>query len=282
MDLKKVDLYEACAKDRPDGATGYLQCYIQRTPFEMQVLRARPAVVILPGGGYGSLAEREGEPVAFPFMKAGYQAFVLTYSYAPVRFPASLREVAMAIRYIRENAKELEVDPEKIAVIGFSAGGHLCGTIGTMYDAPELADIGTPQQLRPNAIGLCYPVTVAYEPTHMESFYNLCGEDNALIHRLSMDQLVRKDMPPTFLWHCRDDGCVPVRGSLILARRLDEVGADFAAHFYRRTGHGISTCDTQVYTPSRLPEFSNDTRRWMDSMIDFFTEVGLTVGDVPR
>ena len=282
MELKKIDLYEACGKDRPYGVTGYMQCYIQRTSWELQTNRRRPAVVLLPGGGYASLAEREGEPIAFPFLKAGYQAFVVTYSYAPVRFPTSLREVAMAIRYIRENAAQLEVASDKIAVIGFSAGGHLCGTIGTMYDAPELADIGTSQQLRPNAIGLCYPVTVAYEPTHIESFHNLCGEDETLIQRLSMDRLVRPDMPPTFLWHCRDDGCVPVRGSLILARRLDEVGADFVSHIYRRTGHGIATCDTQVYADYRLPQFSKDVPGWLDSMIDFFEEVGLTVSDTPQ
>lgn len=282
MEIKKVDLYRECGQERPFGATGYMQCYIQQTSWELRVDRARPAVVILPGGGYASLAEREGEPIAFPFLKAGYQAFVVTYSYAPLRFPTSLREVAMAIRYIRENAKELEVDPDKIAVIGFSAGGHLCGTVGTMYDAPELADIGSPEQLRPNAIGLCYPVTVAFEPTHMESFRNLCGEDKTLAQRLSMDNLVRPDMPPVFLWHCRDDGCVPVRGSLILAQRLDEVGADFVSHIYRRTGHGIATCDTQVYTKDCLPQFSNDTVHWLDSMIDFFAEVGLTVTDTPK
>ncbi len=282
MELKKVDLYNACGQVRPEGATGYLQCYIQQTSWELQVDRARPAVVILPGGGYGSLAQREGEPIAFPFLKAGYQAFVLTYSFAPVRFPASLREVAMAIRYIRENAGELEVDPNKIAVIGFSAGGHLCGTMGTMYDAPELADIGSSRELRPDAIGLCYPVTVSYDPTHMDSFYNLCGQDDSLIQRLSLDRLVRPDMPPTFLWHCRDDGCVPVRGSLILAQRLDEVGADFVSYIYRRTGHGIATCDTQVYASDRLPQFSDDTVRWLDSMIAFFAETGLTVTDTHK
>lgn len=282
MELKTIDLYDYCEMEKPNGATGILQCYIQRTSWELGIHRARPAVVILPGGGYASLAEREGEPLVFPFMKAGYQAFVLTYSYAPLRFPTSLRETAMAMRYIRENAMALEIDPDKVAVIGFSAGGHLCGTMGTLYDAPEVADIGTVELLRPNAIGLCYPVTVAYEPTHMESFYHLCGEDQALMGRLSMDNLVRPDMPPTFLWHCRDDGCVPVRGSLILARRLDEVGADFVSHIYRRTGHGVATCDTQVYGTYRVPQFSNDTLHWLDSVIDFFAEVGLTPTDAPQ
>lgn len=119
MELKTIDLYDYCEMEKPNGATGILQCYIQRTSWELGIHRARPAVVILPGGGYASLAEREGEPLVFPFMKAGYQAFVLTYSYAPLRFPTSLRETAMAMRYIRENAMALEIDPDKVAVIGF-------------------------------------------------------------------------------------------------------------------------------------------------------------------
>jgi hypothetical protein len=88
-----------------------------------------------------------------------------------------------------------------VAAIGFSAGGHLCGTLGTMYDASEVADIAPAEMIRPAAIGLCYPVAVSWGDTHADSFINLTNNDEKLIERLSIDKLVRADMPPAFIWH---------------------------------------------------------------------------------
>ena len=89
----------------------------------------------------------------------------------------------MAMRYIRENADRFEIDPGKVAALGFSAGGHLCGTLGTMFDSDQVADLGTAEQLRPDALGLCYPVAVSWGRTHEGSFRNLCGGDEQLRQR---------------------------------------------------------------------------------------------------
>lgn len=279
MDLKTLNLYQYFGLEKPENAGGNLICYIQKTDMEISSRRRRPAMLILPGGGYGHVSAREAEPVALRLLARGYSCFVLRYSIAPVKFPAALREAAMAMRYIRENAAALEVDVQRVAAMGFSAGGHLCGTLGTMYDCPEVADLGPAELLRPDALGLCYPVTVSWGATHGGSFQNLCGEDAALRQRLSLDRLVRSDMPPVFLWHTRDDDCVPCRNSLILANALEQAGVDFVLHLYRNGQHGLSTADSQVYLADKVPQVSRDVPGWLETMVDFLTEMGFTAQD---
>lgn len=279
MEIKTVDLCQYLGTKRMEGMEGQLRCYIQRTSDQIAPRRLRPAVLILPGGAYRHVSEREAEPIALRFTARGWSAFVLTYSIAPHRFPVALRQAAMAMRWIRENAADMEVDPGKVAAMGFSAGGHLCGTLGTLYDAPEVADIGPGQLLRPDALGLCYPVAVSWGRTHDGSFDNLCGDDARLRQRLSLDALVRPDMPPVFLWHTRDDETVPVRNSLILAQKLEEAGIDFAMHIYRRGVHGLSTADGQSYPMEKVPSVSWDVPGWLEAEIRFFEEIGLKPQD---
>lgn len=274
-----VDLYGFYGQIRKMTAGGCLTCWVQQTPAKVSSCRKRPAILILPGGGYHHTSPREAEPVALRFAARGFAAFVLHYSCAPSCFPTALREAAMAMRYLRERADVFEVDSRKIAVLGFSAGGHLCGTLGTLFDSPEVADLGTPEQLRPNALALCYPVAIAWGRTHEGSFDNLSGGDEMLRQRLSLDRLVRPDMPPVFLWHTREDASVPCRNSLILAQALEEAGVDFVLHIYRKGKHGLSTADALAYPVYDLPEISWDVPGWLEACIRFFEEVGLTVTD---
>lgn len=276
---KTVDLYGLYGQTGSGAAGGKLTCWVQQTPVEVSSGRRKPAILILPGGGYHHTSPREAEPVALRFAARGYAAFVLHYSCAPSRFPVALREAAMAMRCIRENADAFEIDPHMVAALGFSAGGHLCGTLGTLFDGPEVADLGAPEQLRPDALGLCYPVAVAWGRTHEGSFDNLCGKDEKLRSRLSLDRLVRPDMPPVFLWHTRDDASVPCRNSLILAQALEEAGVDFALHLYRHGRHGLSTADAMAYPASDLPEVSWDVPGWLEVCVNFFEEIGLKVTD---
>lgn len=279
MEIKTVDLYQTMNRERPEGAAGQLHCYIQRTSDKIAENRLRPAILILPGGGYNHVSDREAEPVALRFLARGYCAFVLTYSVFPNRFPAALREAAMAMGYIRENARDFGVDPCKVAAMGFSAGGHLCGTLGTMFDSPEVRDIGPAELLRPDALGLCYPVAVSWGRTHEGSFQCLCGDDEALRQRLSLDALVRPDMPPVFLWHTRSDETVPVRNSLILAQKVEEAGVELAMHIYRQGRHGLSTADEQAYGVGKVPPVSWDVPGWLEAQIRFFEEIGIKSRD---
>lgn len=279
MEMRFVDLYQYYRQPKPEGAAGTLTCYIQPTSVKVSPRRLRPAVLVLPGGGYSHVSPREGEPVALRFVARGWCAFVLEYSVAPHRFPVQLREAAMAMGYIRENARDFGIDPGCVAATGFSAGGHLCGLLGTLFDCPEVRDIGGPELLRPDALGLCYPVAVSWGKTHEGSFKKLCGEDEALRRRLSLDGLVRPDMPPVFLWHTRSDDSVPVRNSLILAQKLEEAGIEFAMHVYRHGPHGLSTADEQVYSVDRVPSTSWDVPGWVEAEVRFFEEIGLKVQD---
>lgn len=273
MEIIRINLYEYFNLPKPENSEGNITGWIYRTSSLVSPCRRRPAILVIPGGGYDFNSDREAEPVAFEFLNRGYVPFVLRYSCAPNVFPVQLRESAMAMRYIRENANHFEIDPAMVAAIGFSAGGHLCGTLGTMYDCKEVSDIATADIIRPNALALCYPVTLGWGPTHEGTMRNVSGGSSLLRQRLSLDNQVRSDMPPVFLWHTRDDNVVPCRNSLILAEKLDEAGVDFSLYLYRHGEHGLSLADNRVYG-ANVPTFSQDATRWITACSAFFQEVG--------
>ncbi len=280
MKTKRIDICAGRGPACPGGAAAELASFVP----EMKELhgvrrRLRPAVLILPGGAYEYCSEREAEPVALRFAARGWAAYVLTYSCAPHAFPVALQQAAAAMKYIRAHTGEDGVDPHMVAAMGFSAGGHLCGTLGTMYDAPEVRDIGAPEEIRPDALGLCYPVTVSGGKTHEASIRNVSGGDPALAERLSLDRLVRPDMMPVFLWHTRDDGAVPVRGTILTAAALEDAGVSFALHIYAHGQHGLSTADELVYPSFAVPETSGDVPEWDGAMMRFFAEKGLRIHD---
>ncbi len=278
MHTKVVNLYDHYSLPAPRDALGRLNCYWTDTPAQVSENRRKPAVLVLPGGGYNHLSHREHEPVALKMLAWGFQVFVLEYSVLPLRFPVALQEAAMAMRYIRENQAAYGLS-DKVAAMGFSAGGHLCGTLGTMYDSAEVAHIAPASVIRPDALGLCYPVAVSHGRTHEGSFLCLCGEDRSLWQRLSLDALVRADMPPVFLWHTRGDETVPCRNSILLAAALEEHGVDFSLRIYRQGSHGLATADFLSYTPETQPQVSPDVPGWLNSMVLFFREKGLWLED---
>lgn len=275
----QTDLYAHFGIPRQHTAGGILRCWQIGTPQKISACRRRPAVLIFPGGAYAYTSEREAEQVALRFLTRGYVPFVLDYSCAPSVFPTALREAAMAMRFIREQAEKLEVNPQMVAALGFSAGGHLCGTLGTLYDCPEVQDLGAPELLRPDALVLCYPVAVSWGNTHDYSFRNISGGDENLRQRLSLDRCVRPDMPQVFLWHTRDDNSVPVRNSLILASALEAAGVDFTMHIYRHGKHGLSTADEMSFPAYDVPETSPDVAGWIDRTMDFLRESGFWILD---
>ena len=280
MRVEIVDLYQTLSLPAPPGAAGRLTCYLGATPDKIGSGRRRPAVLILPGGGYAYTSTREAEPVALRYLARGFNAFVLDYSCAPHAFPVALREAAMAMVHIRENAKAYGIGGDMVAAVGFSAGGHLCGCLGMLYDHPAVADIGTAAQIRPDALGLHYPVAVSWGRTHRGSFQNISGGDDVLASRLSLEKRVRPDMPPAFIWHTRSDASVPCRNSLLLAAAMEEAGVDFALHVYRTGQHGLSVADETVYPAGSIPEISADISTWLDTEVAFFTELGLKIKDL--
>ncbi len=279
MMMKSICLYEHYKLQKPAEARAELVCLYDNSPAEMELHRKRPGVLILPGGGYTFVSDREAGPVALEWMAKGYAAFILRYSVEPLSFPVQLREACMAMRYIRENCDRFEVNPHMVAAIGFSAGGHLCGTLGTMYDCPEVSDLGEGAMLRPDAIGLCYPVALTWGPTHEGSVLAVSGGDAALAKRLSVDAQVRPDMPPVYLWHTRDDATVPARNSLILAQALQEAGVPYALHIYHSGPHGLATADQRTCSTEHYRRFSREITGWANRMMDFFEEIGFCAVD---
>ena len=143
-----------------DGSAAKFVGYCLDNSEEIVPDRVRPSVLVIPGGGYEMTSDREAEPIAMQFLAAGFNAFVLRYSVKPSVFPVALLEAADAMKMIREHAAEWHVDPEAIAVIGFSAGGHLAANLATSTSDDVLEAHGyDPDAVRPNGLMLAYPVT---------------------------------------------------------------------------------------------------------------------------
>src|SRR5215204_5851378 len=160
------------------------------------------AVVVCPGGGYQHLADHEGRPVAEWLNSVGVTAFVLKYRLGPrYRHPSMLQDAGRAVRTVRARAAEWGLDPERVGVLGFSAGGHLASTAGTHFDAgrPDAADPVERVSSRPSVMILIYPVITMRERTHAGSRRNLLGEEPApeLVALLSNEEQVTKETPPT-------------------------------------------------------------------------------------
>lgn len=200
----------------------------------------RWGVIVLPGGGYGLTAKSEGEPVALAFLGAGVQAFLLEYSVAPVRYPQALLETAAAISWLRANAERYGVDPRRIAVCGFSAGGHLAGCAANLWGSPAVTKaLGfTGEEGRPDAAILCYPVVTMGRFGSDMTRANLFGEGETA-GETSLEKSVTRRNPPAFLWATYTDGSVPVENTLMYAAALREQGVPFEVHIFNKGPHAM-------------------------------------------
>lgn len=194
---------------------------------------SRGAVIVCPGGGYGSLAPYEGDPVAQKLFDAGFQAFTLSYSCAPSHYPTARDELFDAIKYIRSHADDLKVKADKIAVMGFSAGGHLAAGAGVEF---------TTLEERPDAMILCYALISAVSYSHAGSFQNLLGDKNSIEMRLALSRElhVKSNTPMTFIFHTCEDRTVPVNNALNFALALQAKKIPYELHIYPRGAHGMA------------------------------------------
>lgn len=212
------------------------------------------AILICPGGGYRNLAmDHEGKQVAEWFNAQGATAFILKYRLGPrYHHPAMLDDARQAMRTIRARAAEFGVDPAKIGVMGFSAGGHLASTLSTHFQTP---------QERPDFSVLCYPViSLVTKYVHAGSRTNLLGEqpDPTLVEDLSNERAVSAKTPPTFLFHTDDDAGVPVMNSILYFQALKAAGVKAEMHIYAhgRHGVGLAQSDPVLSTwPARLKDW---------------------------
>lgn len=210
----------------------------------MDMDRIRPTVLICPGGGYSFLSERETEAIAIQMNALGFHAAVLRYHVAPYRFPTALAETACALAHLRKNAAEYGVNPEKIVVAGFSAGGHLAASLGVFWDKEWLVEYTgcTPEEVKPNGMVLSYPVITSGEYAHRGSFDNLLGEEASeeLLEFVSLEKQVTGAVPPTFIWHTIGDQLVPVENTMLFASAMRRAGVKFEMHIYPQGEHGLA------------------------------------------
>lgn len=254
--------------------------------------KRRPAMIVCPGGGYLMTSDREGEPVAMHYLNQGYQAFVLRYTSkdkGDSTYPNCLYDLAQMISLVRENAEEWNIDPDKIGIIGFSAGGHLCASLAAHWQDDFLREkLGKPsEQYRPNAVILGYPVLdfitqqeeTKNDPTaeivdpqwgHSKASFMkiadqaLAGNDLSpeRFYEVSPINHITEKVPPIFIWHTATDGLVYVTQSMKFAIALKHHNVPFELHIFEEGDHGLSLANE--VTASHPGHIMNDVALWTE------------------
>lgn len=269
-----IDLYEYFGLTR-NGSGGILTAYI---PDRIDPLskRIRPAVVVIPGGAYHFCSEREKEPVALKFMANGFAAFTLEYS-TDTAYPIPLYEAMMAIAYLRENQEALGID--KIAAVGFSAGGHLTGLLATATEE-EIAALFQKRQSfsRPDAVVLCYPVVTLRDGlTHPETRKHITGNRKQLYEALSLENRVGANSAPAFIWHTVEDDAVPAENSWVLASAYRKCNVPFALHLFEKGRHGLSLANIETDDTFGGDRTMESVGKWMELALDFLNAHGFDI-----
>ena len=235
---------------------------------------AKPALVICPGGGYEFCSIREGALWRVLLRAMGSRPLCWNTTASPSAGDDAVRTAAAAVAWVREHAAQFHINPDRIAIGGFSAGGHLAGTLAAVWNKPEWFEPGTDLQAhRPNAAVLCYPVVSAGEHAHRGSFVQLGGgTDKQQV--FSLEYLVDGDMPPTFLWHTLDDDEVPVENTLLIEQALRRAGVPHEMHLFPHGVHGLSLADYETYEPTRgrLPD--RHVNRWQALCAEWLKNLG--------
>jgi acetyl esterase/lipase len=226
-----------------------LTTYILDSSRELSNAKQRPAILVLPGGGYHMCSDREAEPIAMAYVAEGYNAFVLRYSVGVnSTWPKPLVDAETALDMIRERSADWEVDPSKIVVIGFSAGGHL---------AAALATLG---KVKPNAAILGYPCI-------LEEIGNMLASPVP-----GLDDKVDSTTPPTFLFTTRDDSLVPVRNTLRFMEALDQASIPYEAHIFYSGQHGLSLAKSHT-SSGYVGNVNLNVAKWFDLSIEWLKQV---------
>lgn len=243
--LWEVDEYNYSVKGQ---FIPFLMSYVHNEDENM-----RPSIIIAPGGSYCFVTSAEGDNVAKEFYKRGFNTFVIVYSTNPMfdqpLHLQPLKDISRAVLYIRKNADHFRTEKDKIAICGFSAGGHLCASLAVHHQAKELiSDIdyfGVSN--RPNALILGYPVITSNEYGHQNSFTALFGNNPSQsdLDYMSLEKHVSIDSPPTFLWHTVPDVTAPLENSLLYAQACRRNGVPFELHIFGNGKHGISLANEE-------------------------------------
>ena len=237
------------------GRNVTLTAYVQEVGGEYQFAK-RPAILVLPGGGYAMCSDREADPVALAYMKAGYQAFILRYSTGKNKtWPNPLEDYEQAMALLQERAEEWHLDSSRVAAVGFSAGGHLCACAATIA------------RHKPAAAILVYP-------SILKDICDMCQPGMP-----QPNEHVTGETSPCFLVAARDDRTVDVKNSLMMQLALAENGIPFESRIYSYGGHGFSTADDWIINNSlspRIPHWVDDSIGWLKETLGTLTMKGFS------
>ena len=235
----------------PGGAPGALGTTAKDIPTLTPYLPPRAngaAMLLIPGGSYSGIYEGQAEPFALWLNEQGITVFVLRYRLgsAGYRYPAQLQDAVEAMRQVRGSAAQWKIDPKRVGVMGFSAGGHL---VSTLIDRPEDGEIAGRDSTispRPDLAILCYPVISMITQPHATSRKMLVGDrpDEALLRQASSEFQVKPGLPPCFLWHTMEDKLVPVEHARLYAAALHQHGIPHELHLYQHGDHGTGLIGT--------------------------------------
>ncbi len=250
-ETKKIPLDYETLKLKRDTVDAYYDAYILKSePLELHA--SHPCMVVCPGGGYSSTAPREAEHIATQFMAKGFSTYILRYSCKEAKFPCALTELSWLIKHIRDHAEENHIDPDRIGVIGFSAGGHLVASLGAYWNDPEIQALAgvNGEENKPNGLVLGYPVITGGKFAHKGSLKHLFGAENIdndeIIEKFSIEKHVTDTFPPAYIWHTASDAGVPVENTLLLAMAMSEAKVPFEVKIYPEGPHGLALANWQT------------------------------------
>ena len=256
-----------------DDKDAYIEIYVSERIDKL----TRKGIIVIPGGGYHTVcAEREGEPIAMAFLPYGYNAFVLHYTVNKAPFPSQLIQASKAIKHIKDNAEEYNIDADNIFVVGFSAGGHLAASLGTMWNMNDIyANLDMPFGYnKPKGMMLIYPVISTEH--HKVSFDNLLMNENPskkILELCSIEKQVSDKTCPAFILHSSNDQVVNVKNSLAMANALSENGIKYEMHIYPDAPHGvalgneITKCGVDKWCNESIAEWVRFATKWADYVI---------------
>jgi acetyl esterase/lipase len=225
--------------------------------------KSKGAVIVFPGGGYAMKADHEGPVMAEWLQSIGITAFVVDYRVAPYKHPAELSDAMRAVKYVRFYAEKYNIDRDKIAVMGFSAGGHLAGSVSVHYDKDiyEPTDEIDNESCKPNASILCYSVIDMGTYRHDGSRANLLGNrpKESMSELMSLHKQVNENTPEAFIWHTSTDETVPAMNSLLYAKALGAENIPYEMHIYPLGRHGLGLAPELPY----VAKWQNDLEEWL-------------------
>ncbi|MBE7068864.1 MAG: alpha/beta hydrolase [Clostridiales bacterium] len=261
---------------------GKVDCYLVDYPGDVREQFPdwkRPAVIVVPGGGYGMVSKREAEPVALNFLARGFHAFVLYYTVGGengLPYPEQLIELGATVDYVKKHADEFEINKDEVFAVGFSAGGHLTANLAVEYKTVG-EKAGQPLDCKPTAVGLSYPVISkihGHQGSYENLLYGYSDEAKAeLLKTLNLDEAVDETTAPAFIWTTAKDTCVPPDNALRFALALDKYGIDYELHVYPRCNHGKSTGDLEINYYTGENGTIDDHRKiaqWLENCASFF------------